>query len=158
MVYRQSAICRQIQRPTHASQMPVSPVSASKLKFWYLHGSWFWVVLVPCLSGAGQSRLPWGVLPAALGVTVPDDPASADALLTGGAGVSKVVFLTLATGLSFSSCSMLGLMGSRYFLCRVWLHPPHPWGTPHKLIHQERATFPQYIPYFPIYLEFCGDL
>ena len=53
MVYRQNTICRQTHRLTHASHMPVSPVSASKPKFQHLHGSWFWVVLVPFLSGAG---------------------------------------------------------------------------------------------------------
>ena len=75
------------------------------------------------LSEAGQSRLPWDVLPSALGVTIPDDPASAGTLSTGGAGVSEVVFPTPAMGLSVLSCTMLGLMGSRYFLYRVWLCP-----------------------------------
>ena len=85
-------------------------VSACELKFWYLHGSQFQVVLVLCLSAAGQSRLPWGVPPAALGVTISDNPASAGALST---GVGEAVFPTPAMGLSFLSCSMLGLMGSR---------------------------------------------
>ena len=66
MVYRQSTICRQTQRPTFASRMQAGPVSASKPKFWYLHWSWFQVVLVLHLSGASQSGLPWGVLPPAL--------------------------------------------------------------------------------------------
>ena len=113
MVCRQSTICRQTHRHTYASQMLVSPVSPSKPKFWYLHGSQFWVVLVPCLSEAGQSGLLWGVPPAVLGVTIPDDPASAGTLSTDGAGVREVVFPTLAMGLSISPCSMLELMGSR---------------------------------------------
>ena len=71
MVYRQSTIHRQTHKPTHVSQMLVSPVSASKVKFQYLHGSRFWVALVLCLSEAGCSGLPWGVLPAVLGVTIP---------------------------------------------------------------------------------------
>ena len=39
------------------------------------------------------------MLPAVLGVTIPDNPASAGTLSTGGAGVSEVVFLTPAMGL-----------------------------------------------------------
>ena len=35
---------------------------------------------------------------------------------------------------------------------------PYPWGIPHKLVHQDRTAFPQHIPYFPIYPEFCDDL
>ena len=35
---------------------------------------------------------------------------------------------------------------------------PHPWDIPHELVHWDRATFPQHIPYFPIYPEFCDDL
>ena len=27
---------------------------------------------------------------------------------------------------------------------------PHPWGIPHKLVHWDRTTFPQHIPYSPI--------
>ena len=40
------------------------------------------------------------MLPVVLGVTIPDDPTSAGALSTGGAGVREVVFPTPATGLS----------------------------------------------------------
>ena len=112
-LYRQSTICRQTHRPTHASQMLVNPVSASRPKFWYFHGSWFLVVLVPHLSGVAQCGLPWGVLSTMLGVTIPDDPAFPSALSTGGAGVTGVVFSTLAMGLSILSCSRLELMGSR---------------------------------------------
>ena len=113
MVYRQSTICRQTHRLTYASQMLASPVSTSKSKFQYLHGSWFWVVLVPSLSGAGQLGLPWGVLPTVLGGVIPDDPASAGALSTGGAGVREVVFQTPVMSLSIWPSSMLELMGSR---------------------------------------------
>ena len=72
--------------------MAVSPVSANKPKFPYLHGSWFWVVQVLCLSGTGQSGLPWGVLPAVLGAIIPDDPASAGTLSTDGTGVGELLF------------------------------------------------------------------
>ena len=109
----QSTICRQTHKSSHASQMLVSPVSASKPKFWYLHGSQFWVVLVLWISEAGQSGLPWGVLPSVLGVIIPDNPASADTLSTGGTGVGEVIFLTLAMGLSILLYSMLELMGSK---------------------------------------------
>ena len=86
--------------------MLVGPVSASKPKFQYLHRNWFQVVLVPCLSDEGQSRLFWGVLPAALGVTNPDNPASAGTPSKGGAGVSEVVFPTPAMELSVSPCTV----------------------------------------------------
>ena len=77
MVYKQDSICRQIHRPTNASQMPDGLVSASKPKFWYLHRTQFQVVHVLHLSGAGWSRLPWNMLPAAFDVTVPDGSAPA---------------------------------------------------------------------------------
>ena len=35
---------------------------------------------------------------------------------------------------------------------------PIPGGIPHTLVSQDRAAFPQHIPYFPIYLAFCVDL
>ena len=53
MVYRQDMPWKQIHRPTNVSKMLDRLVSVSKLKFWYLHGSWFWVVCVLHLSGAG---------------------------------------------------------------------------------------------------------
>ena len=56
---------------------------------------------MPHLSEAGQSGLPWHVLPTVLGVTIPDDPASAGTLSTGGAGAGEVAFPTQAMGLSF---------------------------------------------------------
>ena len=90
----QSSICQQ-------TKIPVSPREL------------VWVVLVPHQNGAGQSGLPWGVLPAGLGVIIPDDPASAGTLSTDGTGVREVVFLTPAMGLSISPYSMLELMGSR---------------------------------------------
>ena len=93
--------------------MLVSPVSASKPKFWYLHGSQFWVVLVLHLSRSGQSGLTWGVLPAVLGMIVPDDPTSAAALSTDSTGVREVVFPTPARVLSVLPCPVLELMGSR---------------------------------------------
>ena len=86
---------RQIHRPTNVSQMLDGLVSASKLKFWYLHSSWFWVFCVPCLSGAGLSELPWGMLPAVLDVTIPYGPASAGSLPTDGIGVEVFVLSTL---------------------------------------------------------------
>ena len=96
-----------------ASQALGDLIPACKLKFWYLHGSQFQVFHVPHLSGAGWSSLPWGVLPAVLGLTIPDSPASAGSLSTGGAGVEALLFSTLATGASFSPCPMLELMGSK---------------------------------------------
>ena len=113
MVYRQDMTWRQIHRPTNATQKLDRLVSASKLKFWYLHRSQFWVVHVPHLSGAGWSKLPWGVLPGALDMTDPDGPASAGSLSIGGTGAKVLVFSTPATGASFSSCSMLELMGTK---------------------------------------------
>ena len=116
-------------------------------------GSRFWVLH---LSGAGWSRLPWGVLPAALGVTIPDGPASAGSQSTGGTEVKVVLFSTPAMGASFSSCPMLELMGSKnssYVGSGCAL--PCPWGIPHKLVHQDMATFPQHIPYSPIFNGFC---
>ena len=53
MVYRQDITWQQIHSPTNASQMLDGLVAVSKLKFWYLHGSWFWVFHVLHLSGAG---------------------------------------------------------------------------------------------------------
>ena len=76
-------------------------------------GSWFLVVQVPCQSGAGQSGLLFGVLPAELGVTIPDGSAPTGASLTDGAGVGEMSFPTPATGLSSSLCSRLGLIGSK---------------------------------------------
>ena len=32
---------------------------------------------------------------------------------------------------------------------------PHPWGVPHKLVHQDRAHFLLHIPYSPISSVFC---
>ena len=79
----------------------------------YLKGSWFLVVRVPHLRGAGQSGLFSGVLPAELEVTIPDGSAPTGASLTGGTGVGEVSFPTPATGLSISLCSRLGLIGSK---------------------------------------------
>ena len=52
-----------------------------------------------CQRGAGQSGLLSGVLPAELGVTIPDSSAQTGAPLTDGAGVGQVSFPTPATGL-----------------------------------------------------------
>ena len=65
----------------------------------YLKGSWFLVVQVLHLRGAGWSGLFSGVLPAELKVTIPDGFAPTGASLTGGTGVSEVSFPTPATGL-----------------------------------------------------------
>ena len=100
-MHRQNMAWRQIHRLIHASQMLDRLVSPCELKFQYLHGSQFWVVLVSHLSEADWSGLPWGVLPTVLGVTFPYDPASAGALSTGGAGVGEVVFPSLAMGCLF---------------------------------------------------------
>ena len=68
---------------------------------------------MPCLSGTGRSGLPWGVLSAKVDVTIPDGPASADALPTDGAGGREMSSPTPTMGLSFSPCSRLELMGSK---------------------------------------------
>ena len=156
MGYRQDITWRQIHSPINALQMQDRLVAASKLKFWYLHGLQFWVFHVPHLWGAGWSGLSWGVLPAVLGVTIPDGPASAGSLSTGGTGV-EVLFSPLPQ-----------VHPSHPALCWSWREQnssyvgststlPHPWGVPHKLVHQDRATLPQHITYFPIYPEFCDD-
>ena len=68
---------------------------------------------VPHLGEACSSILTWGVLSAVLDVTTPDGPALEGSLSTGGTGVEVLVFSTPAMGASFSSCPMLGLMGSK---------------------------------------------
>ena len=55
-LYSQTKICKQTCGSTHASQMPVGLASVNNPKFWYLQGSWFLVVWMPCLTGAGWSR------------------------------------------------------------------------------------------------------
>ena len=113
MVYRQNTTWRQIHRPIHASQMPDGLLPASKLKFQYLHRSQFWVFCTLHLSGAGWSRVPWGVLPAACGVTIPDGPASADLLSTGGAGVEVSLFSTPAMGCILLILPYVGVDGKQ---------------------------------------------
>ena len=113
MVYRQITTHRQIHRSTHASQMLVGPVLVNKPKFQYLHGSWFLVVQVPHLSGAGQSGLLWDVLSAKFDVTIPDGPDSTGALPTDGAGDREVSSPNPTMGSSFLPCSRLELMGSK---------------------------------------------
>ena len=157
MVYRQNMTWRQIHTLIHVSQMLDRPISASKPKFWYLHGSQFWVFCTLHLSGAGWSRLLWGVLPAALGMTVPDGPASADSLSTGGTGVDVLLFSTPAKGSSShpALCWSWREVNSSYVGFGCALHCP--WGVPHKLVHWDRATFLQHTPYFPICPEFYDD-
>ena len=92
--------------------MPVGPVLANKPKFQYLQGSWFLVVWVLWLSGAGWSGLPWGVLSAEFDMTIPDGPDSAGALPTDGTGGREVSFPTPTMGSSFLPYSRLDLMGS----------------------------------------------
>ena len=52
------------------------------------------------------------MLPAVLGVIIPEDPVSVGTLSTDGAGVGEVVFPTPVMGLSILPCSKLELMGS----------------------------------------------
>ena len=95
VLYNQAKIHKQTCRSTCASQMPVGPVSVNNPKFWYLQGSWFLVVQTPCLTGADWSGL-FCML-----------------LLADGTGVREVLFLTLYSDPSASSCPMLELMGSK---------------------------------------------
>ena len=62
VVYNQAKICKQTCRSTHASQMLVGLVSVDNPKFWYLQGSWFLVVWVLHLTGAGWSGLSCSVV------------------------------------------------------------------------------------------------
>ena len=94
-----------------------------------------------------------------LDVTIPDDPASTGTLSTDGAGVREMLFPTPAIG--FIHFTLLYVNSwweadSSYVGSSCAL--PHPWGVPHKLVHRDRAAFPQHIPYSPIYPVFCGDL
>ena len=114
MVCRQSTICRQICRPTYASQLPVSPVFASKPKFWYLHGSQLWMVLVLHLSGAGWSGLPWGVPPTVPGADHPRWTCISRCHYPHMALESKRwYFPTLATGSSVLPYSMVRIDGKQ---------------------------------------------
>ena len=95
VVYNQAKIHKQTWRSTRASQMPVGLVSVDNPKFRYLQGSWFLVVQVLHLTGAGWSGLSCMLL-------------SAD-----GTGVGEVLFLTLSSDLFPLSYPMLELMGSK---------------------------------------------
>ena len=95
VLYNQAKICKQTCRSTYASQMPVGLASVNNPKFRYLQESWFLVVRMPHLTGAGWSGL-FGML-----------------LLADGTGVGEVVFSTLSSDPSASSCPMLELMGSK---------------------------------------------
>ena len=95
VLYNQAKICKQTCRSTCASCMPVGLVSVNNPKFRYLQGSWFLVVQMPCLTGAGWSGL-FGML-----------------LLADGTGVREVLFFNLSSDPSASSCPMLELMGSK---------------------------------------------
>ena len=53
VLYNQAKICKQTHRSTCASWMPVGLVSVNNTKFRYLQGSWFLVVQMPHLTGAG---------------------------------------------------------------------------------------------------------
>ena len=89
VLYSQIKICKQTHGSTHASLMLVGPVSVSNPKFWYLQGSWPLVVQTLHLTGAGWSGLLWVLS------------------LTDGAGVREVIFSTLSSDPSVSSCPML---------------------------------------------------
>ena len=113
IVYRHDIKCRQIHRPMHASQMLGGLGSSSNAKFWYLHGSQFWVVCVPHLSEAGWSGPPWDVLPTVSDVAIADSSTSGGSLSTGGAGAEVLVCSTPAMGASLSFCSKLELIGNK---------------------------------------------
>ena len=94
-----------------------------------------------CLSRAGQSGLPWFVLSAKFGVTIPDNPDPAVALPADGVGGRKVSSPTPTMGSSFSPCSSLELMGANSSYEGSGCTLSHPWGIPHRLAHWDRATF-----------------
>ena len=75
--------------------MPVGLVSVDNPKFQYLQGSWFLVVWVPHLTGAGRYGL------------------SCELLFVDGAGVGEVLFLTLSSDPSVFPYPMLELMGNK---------------------------------------------
>ena len=95
VVYNQAKICKQTCRSTCASWMLVGLVSVNNPKFQYLQGSWFLVVQMLHLTGAG-----WLGLLCVL-------------LLADGAGVREVLFSTLSSDPSALSCPMLELMGRK---------------------------------------------
>ena len=146
MVYRENITWRQIHRPTNVSQIPGGLVSASKPKFQYLHGSQFWIVCLPQLSGAGWS--PWDVLPAVLDMIIPEGSASAGSLSTGGTGVEAFVCSTPTTHVSHPAlCWNWWVINSSYAGSCCTL--PHPWGIPHKLVHWDRPLFHYRFPVLP---------
>ena len=55
MVYKHDIRGRQMHRPTQASRILGGLISADSKKLWYHHGSWFHIVHVSCLTGAGWS-------------------------------------------------------------------------------------------------------
>ena len=159
IVYRQNTICRQIHRPTYASQMPVGPVSANKPKFLYPP----WKLVPGGLSAMSEwSRLIW----AALGCVI------------------CWVWCDHLRWSCLSRCTTHRWHWSWercHFQLLPQVHPSHPalgyswwgtaisyvgpsctlpcpWGVPHKLAHWDRATFPQHIPYFPHLSCIFGDL
>ena len=113
MVHRHDMKWRQIHRPIHTSQMPGGLVSANNAKFWYLHGSWFWVACVPCLSGAGWSGLPWDMLPVVSDVAIPDGSASASSLSYRWHWSWGACMFNSCHGCIFLICSKLGLIGNK---------------------------------------------
>ena len=54
-LYRPTIRGRQVWRPSHISKASGEVLFHCSAKFWHLHGSWFLVVHVLCLSGAGWS-------------------------------------------------------------------------------------------------------
>ena len=94
-VYKQARMSKQTHRSPHASQMLVGLVPVNNPKFQYLQGSWFLMIQVPHLTGAGQSGL------------------SCEMLSADGTGVEEGLFLTLSLDSSALPCPMLELMGNK---------------------------------------------
>ena len=95
VMYKQARMSKQTHRSTHGSQVLVGLVPIDNPKFRYLQGSWFLVVQVLHLTGAGQSGL------------------SCEMLSAEGTGVGEVLFLTLSSHSSALPCPMLELMGNK---------------------------------------------
>ena len=113
---------------------------------------------LPHLSGAGWSRLPSGGLPAVLGVTIPDGPASAGSLSTGGDGVKVLLFSTPAISASFLILPFVGVDGKQTVPMEC---PAAPFPIP-EAYHINwyigiGPAFPQHIPYSPTCPEFCDN-
>ena len=155
MVYGHDMKCRQICRPTQASRMLGRLVSANNAKFWYIHGSWFHVACVPCLSGAVWSGLPCDVLPVHL--TWPSQMAlTQQAHCLQMALELRCLYAQALPHLPWPALSWCWWVTNSFYV-GSGCAPPHPWGISHRLVHWGRATFPPHIPFYIISSVFYGS-